>query len=87
MFSRGETRITSNMCFRGSKYISMTGTFLRVAPYSRTVTVRNSAAVLNINLASLMYPKRIFGLWVVTVLFTTIFVVLLCLCKLRENCS
>ena len=49
----------------------MTGTFSTVVSYTHTVTVRNSAAVLNNNLVSFMYPRRILSLWVVIALYTT----------------
>ena len=49
----------------------MTDTFSTVVSYTHTVTVRNSAAVLNNNLVSFMYPRRILSLWVVIASFTT----------------
>ena len=49
----------------------MTGTFSKVVSYTHTVTVRNSAAVLNNNLVSFMYPRRILSLRVVIASFTT----------------
>ena len=49
----------------------MTGTFSKVVSHTHTVTVRNSAAVLNNNLVSFMYTRRILSLWVVIALFTT----------------
>ena len=49
----------------------MTGTFSKVVSHTHTVTVRNNAAVLNSNLVSFMYPRRILSLWVVIALFTT----------------
>ena len=54
----------------------MTGTFLRVVPDTRTVTVCNSAAVLDINLVSFMFPRKIFSLCLVIALFLFLFLYL-----------